>query len=346
MKKNFKQLKYNQIRLEILNYIASRDIRIGDRLPPEREFTKMLNCSSGTMRIALRELEENGLIEKQHGLGSFLKREVSEIGTVGKVLYISVIQEKGNVIHPPAHLSLFFSKHGIRMEHQSITHFGELPFEKASEYLGILLTGWLTDDIVKNFQALQIPTVIVGNYRLETPVPSVSNDMEQLTCRLVEHFAGRGERRIAFWGGDPTYWTLQEAQAGYIRGMKKAGLPWDGLIMEADSLTPCRRLRNFLDREHSVDVFILELQAFYEYCMVFGEDPAIGMPRFGVLPLLPSRTYEQGKNIFFGDFAGNIDLIAGEILLKNFSGNEPLKSVVLPPVLHGIDDDLDQFTIL
>lgn len=346
MGKNLKQLKYNQVRLGILDYIANKGIQVGDRLPPEREFTKVLNCSPGTMRIALQELEEDGLIEKQHGLGSFLKRKVSENSLKGTVLYVCVVQSKKDLFYPPVYLNVFFSEYGIRTDCLSITNFGELPFEKASDYLGIMLTGWLTDDIVRNFQSLPVPVIIVGNYRLQSSLPSVSNDMEKLTYRMVRYFAGRGERRIAFWGGASDYWTLQEAKAGYIRGMEECSLSPKGLIMEADSLPPCERLRRFLNRERSVDVFILELLAFYEYCMVFVESDTLKMPRFGVLPLLPANTYKQGKNLFFGDFSGNLNLVAAEILLANFSRNEPMKSVVLSPVLHGVDDGLDEFTVL
>jgi GntR family transcriptional regulator len=56
------------------NWLAAGRYRQGDRLPPEHEVATMLGVSRGTLRSALRRLEERGEIERRQGSGTFVGR--------------------------------------------------------------------------------------------------------------------------------------------------------------------------------------------------------------------------------------------------------------------------------
>ncbi|MGH2885948.1 MAG: winged helix-turn-helix domain-containing protein [Solirubrobacteraceae bacterium] len=56
------------------NWLAGGRYRQGDRLPPEHEVATMLGVSRGTLRSALRRLEERGEIVRRQGSGSFVGR--------------------------------------------------------------------------------------------------------------------------------------------------------------------------------------------------------------------------------------------------------------------------------
>jgi GntR family transcriptional regulator len=58
------------------NWLASGRHRRGDRLPPENSLASMLGISRGTLRTALRRLEETGEIVRRQGSGTF----VGEVG--------------------------------------------------------------------------------------------------------------------------------------------------------------------------------------------------------------------------------------------------------------------------
>lgn len=58
------------------NWLASGRHRPGDRLPPENTLASMLGISRGTLRTALRRLEETGEIVRRQGSGTF----VGEVG--------------------------------------------------------------------------------------------------------------------------------------------------------------------------------------------------------------------------------------------------------------------------
>jgi GntR family transcriptional regulator len=58
------------------NWLAPGRHRLGDRLPPENALASMLGISRGTLRTALRRLEETGEIVRRQGSGTF----VGEVG--------------------------------------------------------------------------------------------------------------------------------------------------------------------------------------------------------------------------------------------------------------------------
>ena len=75
----FTQAKQNRVFEDIISQIQEAilrdDLKAGDRLPPERELKEIFQTSRGTLREALRVLEQKGLIEIKTGVsgGAFIK---------------------------------------------------------------------------------------------------------------------------------------------------------------------------------------------------------------------------------------------------------------------------------
>jgi GntR family transcriptional regulator len=64
---------YQQVYAAITDAIRSGRLRPGDRLPTERQFCEQLEVSRATVRRALGQLVEEGLVEAQVGRGSFVR---------------------------------------------------------------------------------------------------------------------------------------------------------------------------------------------------------------------------------------------------------------------------------
>jgi GntR family transcriptional repressor for pyruvate dehydrogenase complex len=60
---------------EILNSITTGELKPGDRLPPERELTKMFGVGRSTLREATSALVRMGCLEVIQGKGTFLKKD-------------------------------------------------------------------------------------------------------------------------------------------------------------------------------------------------------------------------------------------------------------------------------
>ncbi|SHJ60579.1 GntR family transcriptional regulator, transcriptional repressor for pyruvate dehydrogenase complex [Dethiosulfatibacter aminovorans DSM 17477] len=69
--------KVSQVIIEqIQNMIMSGELKIGDKLPPERELTEMLKVGRPALREALKALEVIGVIERIHGQGNFISSNI------------------------------------------------------------------------------------------------------------------------------------------------------------------------------------------------------------------------------------------------------------------------------
>ena len=64
---------YLQISEMLIRDIAAGRLRDGARLPPEREMAKSLETSVGTLRNALSELEDRGLLDRRQGSGNYVR---------------------------------------------------------------------------------------------------------------------------------------------------------------------------------------------------------------------------------------------------------------------------------
>lgn len=77
IKKSGKQVLYIQIADAIMEYIKSKHLVVGDKLPSERILSDSLKISRNSVREALRFLETQGIITVHTGIGSFIANDCS-----------------------------------------------------------------------------------------------------------------------------------------------------------------------------------------------------------------------------------------------------------------------------
>lgn len=65
--------KYQLLKDKVIDSIEKGILKQGDKLPSETELQMEHNVSRYTVRVALEQLENEGYIEKEHGVGSFVK---------------------------------------------------------------------------------------------------------------------------------------------------------------------------------------------------------------------------------------------------------------------------------
>src|SRR5665648_759287 len=80
------------------SWLATGRHRPGERLPPEQELSAHLGISRGTLRTALRRLEESGEIVRRQGSGTYVGRASStslEEGLEKLVSYSELARRRG-----------------------------------------------------------------------------------------------------------------------------------------------------------------------------------------------------------------------------------------------------------
>ena len=65
--------RYEQVRRQVVRFIAERNLQPGDRLPSDRRLAEYFGFNHRTIRKGLRPLVEHGIIERQVGSGTFLR---------------------------------------------------------------------------------------------------------------------------------------------------------------------------------------------------------------------------------------------------------------------------------
>lgn len=68
---------YLQVKKQILDQIRSGKIKVGSKMPTERELATSLGVSRNTISSAYNELEKEGIIKSYQGKGTFVIEEVS-----------------------------------------------------------------------------------------------------------------------------------------------------------------------------------------------------------------------------------------------------------------------------
>ncbi len=88
MSENKEELKSASARVVhyLMDRIASRDLDIGDRLPPERELAQMLDVSRASVREGLRVLNHMGFLDSTQGSGNYVSENYTS--TVQEIMYL------------------------------------------------------------------------------------------------------------------------------------------------------------------------------------------------------------------------------------------------------------------
>ncbi|SFB20235.1 GntR family transcriptional regulator [Clostridium frigidicarnis] len=66
---------YLQVKKQIMHQIRSGSLKVGDKMPTERELAEKLSVSRNTVSTAYKELEKEGVLKSYQGKGTFIAEE-------------------------------------------------------------------------------------------------------------------------------------------------------------------------------------------------------------------------------------------------------------------------------
>lgn len=225
------------------DYIEENRFSVSNRLPSENALTRRLNVSRDTIRTAMNILEEEGLIYRVQGSGTFFKKEVA---VWDKEMLPGMSRKIGVILQgqdPDANKELL---NGIRSVLQEETtdlrvYFTNNRFsnERAcldevmhNNFDGFIIDGVMASivnpnlDCYHSISAKNIPIIFYNNYYKELRCSKVMNNDISGADELVLRLARQGHKKIMGFFVADNYQSAEKF-CGYVKALQKYGCVFD-----------------------------------------------------------------------------------------------------------------------
>jgi len=251
--------KYELVKDYIMNHIGGSQFNPHDRLPSESELANILDVSSITVRKALSDLVNEGVIYRIRGKGSFLADKKSEAPVSLSRLVVFIIS--GKEIYDSSYIQIIkamqslltlhdyrlvieFIEDNVRQEDELISKIN------LSDYSGILLYSSDPNSAKPYLKLLSsegVPFVMLDRYPNGMPVNSVVCNNQDGAYEATEHLLTLGHRHIGFTAYDYHLSSEVDRFNGYRNALADFGIEEDRSIqfleMELDYAALLPRIR-------------------------------------------------------------------------------------------------------
>ena len=230
-----KQKKYQKLIDYIDNLIREGKLEPGDKLYSENELSEMFHISRQTVRKALGFLEEQGVVRRVRGSGTYIsydRREnlercnrIAVITTyVDSYIFPKIIQGIENVLFERGYsVQISFTNNSLERERSVLEDMIH-----REDVAGIIVEGTksgLPNPNIHLYRQLlrrKVPILFLNTYYPELDVPHVSLNDTEAAKAAVNYLIGRGHKNIG------AVLKLDDGQGrlrylGYLKALKRAG---------------------------------------------------------------------------------------------------------------------------
>ncbi len=233
--------RVNFLKRELRQRIMSGDLPVGSRVPSEAQLVEQTGATRSQARKALRELEEEGLLSRRRGSGSYVLPADPDNGQV-----IAGSQDTVRIAVPEygsRYVRLVLEGFMERMLSEGmkvVTTYEAFagPGEEAA-FINLLghmdmagVAMWVMNDTpaVREALALQrrqgLAIVLIDRCIPEIDTDIAASDNESVGHMLCQALLDRGHQRIGFVTSEKdTAHTIIERLEGYSRALREAGIP-------------------------------------------------------------------------------------------------------------------------
>jgi DNA-binding LacI/PurR family transcriptional regulator len=220
-------LKKEQVYKDIIFYILSEHLAIGNRIPTEEEFCRRFNVSRITLRSAVDRLVDEGILCRNGRNGTIIEQlpsqDIDKINDVKQILYVHFSSKYGMLIKDSGvapeqiyrGIERFTDEHNDLLMVQSGDNFLKTQGALLRNATGVILEGNVPPAIFEYETVKGTPKTLISY-----PIPGNSHD--SIFCDLYEagYLAGRNIiqqhhcKKLLFIG--LTYDQRIVLQAGYV----------------------------------------------------------------------------------------------------------------------------------
>ncbi|HBU11606.1 MAG TPA: hypothetical protein DEB31_02395 [Clostridiales bacterium] len=226
--------KYESLKQWIIEGIRAGTFRHGDKLPSENFLCRKFGISRQTVRHAMADLSEGGLIKKVRGSGSYVQKQrpMGSSKTVGILvshvddyLFAQILNGVEEVLTSDGFgIDLGISNNSIELERKFLQRVLD------TNMVGLIVEGTRSSlpnpniELYEEMRRRDISIVFIHNYYENFPCASVLMDDIAMSRELTGLLLKAGHKRIAglFKGDDlqgPRRYT------GYVEALRDADIP-------------------------------------------------------------------------------------------------------------------------
>lgn len=259
--------KYEQIEAYLNDLVTKGLVKEGDRLVSERELGRMFKASNVPVRQAMRKFIDQGIMEKIHGKGTFIKQLKknnitnkigiihlhSDEGFFNSSFYMEILsgiqkQARGKklslVLHP-----LFWSQDPQEVFQNLV--------DDVDGFIIIDMDPSVENKMTHILAEISKPVVMLNYERHFNGVDSVITNSRENSRRLVEYLINLGHRRIVCVYDDyvPNHPNYLNRVNAYKETLQSHDIPVDpGLVLSSRQLTE-EKLNSLLKGPDRVTAF-------------------------------------------------------------------------------------------
>ena len=252
--------KYEQLRTKLIGEVTSGRLRPGDVLPPEPVIAEQMNVARSTVRQALAQMEQNGLVRRVRGKGTFIHEDAHVRLRSGLDAFALVLPDTQKGYYPSLLAGFEAASGRVRSQvlvintrndsHRQADGILQLIDKKVA---GAAIVPAMSPPTpayqIRQLQQHQIPVVLCHRSIEGVRAPLLAFSGEQVGRLAADAICRKGHRHVAFistWRTD----LAARYEAGLRSGLQERGaaLPDHRVIyLEADAYTDQQQYEHRLD---------------------------------------------------------------------------------------------------
>ena len=236
---NFQNPKplYQQIADDIANQIGSKRLRAGDKLETQKELAQKYNVSLITIKKAIYDLVQRGLLFARVGKGTYVAKkpnfvDFSKHRTIGLVLrdlsspfFSKIVQGIEQVASENGYNVLLSSSSNMaEKEENQIRHF--LDLNVSGLIIASMAHIYKPSSIIRKLHQEHFPYVMVS-YIEDENTYFVGTDHEKGGFLAGKHLIKLGYRRIGYINGEEGNLAGERRKKGFLKALQEHNIPFD-----------------------------------------------------------------------------------------------------------------------
>lgn len=258
---------YMKIKTELREQIVNGSFRAGSKLPTEKELSEQYQVSRITSKRALTELEQDGLIYRVRGKGSFVKSFSStapfhhDTHRTKRILFVLPFVADLSVGNFNEGLTPLMAKNQFevfmtgsdflanKVANEIMTEFDGMIYyvNNVDQYLDTLL----------ELSLKQFPVILLDKKIHDLPYTAVLSNNVDGGRQATQYLINEGHQKIAYLFGDIQHPpSVRQRYLGYIQALKESELTFHTTI--DDQTANVHFLTSYLEANPGVTAFICE----------------------------------------------------------------------------------------